>query len=142
MNTYTLFSLLLVRVEELGNFAKHWSTECRAQVLLALQDRLMNCVGTLDRIHLLDEGEFLVVMRCSLARAKERAAHIRTIVNAAYRVELPFGTAEITITSTIGGVEYISGEDIASLKARAEQALRGGASSSESDLLAELEQVV
>jgi GGDEF domain-containing protein len=123
LETCTLFSLILVRLHDMDQLAQHWSPSCRNQLISVVQTRVGASLGTLDRLHPWRDGEFLIVMRSTLARAAERAERIRQLVNGPWNIEVPFGTAKITIHCSVGAVEYASGEDLASLLARAESAV-------------------
>ncbi|MGA8593392.1 MAG: diguanylate cyclase [Bryobacteraceae bacterium] len=123
LETCTLFSLILVRIHDMKELAQHWSPSCRNQLLSVIQARVAASLGSLDRLHPWTDGEFLVVMRSTLVRAKERSERIRQLVNGPWDIEVPFGTAKITIRCSVGAVEYTSGEDLAGLLARAESAV-------------------
>jgi GGDEF domain-containing protein len=123
METCTLFSLILVRIHDMKELAQYWSPACRNQLISVIQARVAASLGTLDRLHPWTGHEFLVVMRSTLARATERTDKIRQLVNASWDIEVPFGTAKITTYCSVGAVEYTSGEELASLLARAESAV-------------------
>lgn len=118
-----LFSLALVRIEDIDQLAQHWSLSARKKLLSAVEARLRQSMGSTDRVHPWLDGEFLAVVRSSLARAVERAEKIRGIVTGAWNLDLPLGTAQITIRCSIGVVEYAPGDDLSSLMARAETAV-------------------
>lgn len=123
LDTCTLFSLILVRVHDMKELAQHWSPSCRNQLTSTIRARVAASLGSLDRLHPWTDGEFLVVMRSTLARATERAEKIRQLVNGSWDIAVPFGTAKISTQCSVGAVEYASGEDLASLLARAESAV-------------------
>ncbi len=123
LDTCTLFSLILVRIRDMKELAQHWSPSCRNQLLSVIQARVAASLGSLDRLHPWTNGEFLVVMRSTLARAMERGEKIRQLVNGSWDIEVLFGTAKIKTQCSVGAVEYTSGEDLASLLARAETAV-------------------
>lgn len=118
-----LFSLALIRIEDIDQLAQNWSLSARKKLFSAVEGRLRQSMGSADRVHPWLNGEFLAVVRSSLARATERAEKIRGIVTGAWNLELPLGTAQITIRCSIGVVEYAPGDDLSSLLARAETAV-------------------
>jgi GGDEF domain-containing protein len=122
MTTYTLFSLVLFKVEDMAHLARHWAPETRAQLFLSVQDRLTGNAGPFDRAHSWSEGEFVVIMRSTLARAMEESSRIKAVLSSPYQVEVPYGLAQIQIGVSAGAVEYVPGEDVASLMGRAELA--------------------
>jgi GGDEF domain-containing protein len=122
MTTYTLFSLVLFKVDDMAHLAKHWTPETRAQLLASVQSRLTENAGPFDRAHSWSEGEFVVIMRSTLARAMEESSRIKAVLSAPYQVEVPYGLAQIQIGISAGAVEYVPGEDVASLMGRAELA--------------------
>ena len=122
MTTYTLFSLVLFKVEDMAHLARHWAPETRAQLFLSVQDRLTGNAGPFDRAHSWSEGEFVVIMRSTLARAMEESSRIKAVLSSPYQVEVPYGLAQIQIAVSAGAVEYVPGEDVASLMGRAELA--------------------
>lgn len=122
MTTYTLFSLVLFKVENIMHLAKHWAPETRARLLASVQSRLTENAGPFDRAHSWSEGEFVVIMRSTLARAMEESSRIKAVLSSPYQVELLYGLAQIQIGISAGAVEYVPGEDVASLMGRAELA--------------------
>jgi GGDEF domain-containing protein len=122
MTTYTLFSLVLCKVNDMTQLASHWSAEARAQLLASVESRLLANASPSDRTHSWSEGEFVVIMRSTIARAMEEASKIKNLLSAPYEVPLPCGTAQIQIHVSAGAVEYVPGEDVASLMGRAELA--------------------
>ena len=120
LETCTLFSLVLVRIQDMKGLAQHWSPSCRNQLVSGVQARVAASLGSLDRLHPWTEGEFLVVLRSTLARAVERGEKIRQLVNGSWEIEVPFGRARMTIQCSVGAAEYASGEDLASLLQRVE----------------------
>lgn len=122
MTTYTLFSLVLCKVNNMAQLSSHWNAEARASLLALVESRLAFNAGPSDRTHSWSEGEFVVIMRSTLARAMDEASKIKSILSAPYEVPLPCGTAQIQIQVSAGAVEYVPGEDVASLMGRAELA--------------------
>jgi hypothetical protein len=74
-------------------------------------------------------------MRSTLTRSLENAARIKEALSLSHSIKLPHGTAKISVGPSIGVVEYIPGEDVASLRARVEAEL----SSQPGHAIAELE---
>jgi GGDEF domain-containing protein len=122
ITTYTLFSLVLCKVNDMAQLASHWNAEARAELIASVESRLAANAGPSDRTHSWAEGEFVVIMRSTLARAMDEASKIKNILSAPYEVPLPYGTAQIRIEVSAGAVEYVPGEDVASLMGRAELA--------------------
>lgn len=122
MTTYTLFSLVLFKVSDMAHFAHHWTAEARTQLLASVESRLVESAGPFDRTHSWSEGELVMIMRSTLARAMEEASRIKAVLSLPYQVELPYGLAQIQIEVSAGAVEYVPGEDVASLMGRAELA--------------------
>lgn len=122
MTTYTLFSLALFKVDDMAQFASDWSPEARAQLFSAMEKRLAESAGSFGRIHNWSEGEFVMIMRSTLARAMDESSKIKNALSLPYQVELPHGLAQIQLEVSAGAVEYVPGEDAASLLGRAELA--------------------
>jgi GGDEF domain-containing protein len=121
--TCTLFSLLLVKIHDFSQFAQHWSPSARNHLLSAIEHRLQASLGTLDHLHPWTEGAFLIIMRSTQARAAERAAKVREMVNGDWTLELPFGSAKIAVRCSVGVAEYVAGDDLPSLMAKVEASL-------------------
>lgn len=122
--TRALFSLLLVKIRDFSQLAHHWSPSARSHLLSAIEQRVRASLGTLDHLHPWMEGSFLIVMRSTQARAAERAAKIREMVNGDWDLELPFGSAKIAVWCSVGVAEYMAGDDLASLMAKIETSLK------------------
>jgi GGDEF domain-containing protein len=122
MTTYTLFSLVLCKVNNMAQLSSHWNAEARSQLLALVESRLASNASPSDRTHSWSEGEFVVIMRSTLARAMDEASKIKNVLGAPYEVPLPCGAATIQIQISAGAVEYVPGEDVASLMGRAELA--------------------
>jgi GGDEF domain-containing protein len=123
VSTYTLFSLVLFKVNDMAQLSKHWSAEARHALLASVRSRIAEYVAPFDRIHGWADGEFVLILRSTLARATEEASRIRTELNSPYHVEIPGGLAQIQIGVSVGVVEYVPGEDVTSLMGRAELAV-------------------
>jgi GGDEF domain-containing protein len=122
MTTYTLFSLVLLKVDDMADLANQWLPEAREQLLASVQSRLAENAGPFDRTHSWTDGEFVVIMRSTLARAMEEASRLKIVLSAPYQVETSEGLAQIKPTISAGAVEYVPGEDVISLMGRAELA--------------------
>jgi len=121
--TCTLFSLLVVKIRDFSQLAQHWSPSARNHLLSAIERRIKISLGTLDHLHPWTDGAFVVIMRSTQARAAERAAKIREIVNGDWTIDLPFGSAKIAVRCSVGVAEYVAGDDLSSLMAKVEASL-------------------
>jgi len=121
----TLFSLILIKLQDLPEITQHWGASCRTRLLSAIEGRLHASMGTLDHLHPWIDGEFVVIVRSTLPRASERGGKLRDLVSGIWNLEMPFGCARIEARCSVGVVEYMPGEDLPTLLARAHAAAAG-----------------
>jgi GGDEF domain-containing protein len=124
LESRTIFSLIYLRVNHMNAIVKNWSPACRGALFSSMEHRLTVAAGRFEKVHTLGEGDFAIIVSSTLARASERAQQLRHLVSTSWPIELPFGTARIDVTCSVGTAEYSTGESLENLIARAEASLK------------------